>query len=76
MNQGIYLALDGLTGAIISVMVVANTNLGHATTMGVSLLVNHLIGFTLVSTILFFGRNNPAIAGPKQRAPWPLYLNG
>lgn len=76
MNQGIYLALDGLTGAIISVMVVANTNLGHATTMGVSLLVNHLIGFTLVSTILFFGRNNPAIAGPKRRAPWPLYLNG
>lgn len=76
MNQGIYLALDGLTGAIISVMVVANTNLGHATTMGVSLLVNHLIGFTLVSTILFFGRNNPAIAGQKQRAPWPLYLNG
>lgn len=76
MNQGILLALDGLTGAIISVMVVANTNLGHATTMGVSLLVNHLIGFTLVSTILFFGRNNPAIAGPKRRAPWPLYLNG
>ena len=52
MNQGIYLALDGLTGAIISVMVVANTNLGHATTMGVSLLVNHLIGFTRLDPLL------------------------
>ncbi len=76
MNQGIYLALDGLTGAIISVMVVANTALGHATTMGVSLLVNHLIGLFLISLILFLGRKRPAITGPKQKAPWPLYLSG
>mgnify|MGYP001063545530 CR=1 FL=1 len=76
MNQGLYLALDGLTGAIISVMVVANTALGHATTMGVSLLVNHVIGLGLVSLILFFGRKRPAIVGPKQKAPLPLYFSG
>ncbi len=68
--------MDILTGMVISVMVVANTLYGQATTMGVSLIVNHTIGLTILSLILFVGRNKPAIRGPGLKAPWYLYFNG
>jgi transporter family-2 protein len=71
-----YLVLSGLSGAVISVMVVANTLLGQATTMGVSLIINHIIGLTLLTLILLFGHKKPAIRGPKKKAPWYLYFNG
>jgi transporter family-2 protein len=61
---------------VISVMVVANTLYGQATTMGVSLIVNHTIGLTILSLILLVGRNKPAIRGPGLKAPWYLYFNG
>ena len=68
--------MDILTGMVISVMVVANTLYGQATTMGVSLIVNHTIGLTILSLILLVGRNKPAIRGPGLKAPWYLYFNG
>jgi transporter family-2 protein len=71
-----YLALSGLSGAVISVMVVTNTLLGQATTMGVSLIINHIIGLILLSLILIVGRKKPAIRGPQKKAPWYLYFNG
>jgi transporter family-2 protein len=71
-----YLVLSGLSGAVISVMVVANTLLGQATTMGVSLIINHIIGLILLSLILIVGRKKPAIRGPQKKAPWYLYFNG
>lgn len=76
MNPALYLFLDILTGMVISVMVVANTLYGQATTMGVSLIVNHTIGLTILSLILLVGRNKPAIRGPGLKAPWYLYFNG
>jgi transporter family-2 protein len=76
MNPALYLFLDILTGMVISVMVVANTLYGQATTMGVSLVVNHTIGLTILSLILLVGRNKPAIRGPGLKAPWYLYFNG
>ncbi|HAP57833.1 MAG TPA: hypothetical protein DCR02_08650 [Sphaerochaeta sp.] len=76
MNPALYLFLDILTGMVISVMVVANTVYGQATTMGVSLIVNHTIGLTILSLILLVGRNKPAIRGPGLKAPWYLYFNG
>ncbi len=76
MNLALYLVLDILTGMVISIMVVANTLYGQATTMGVSLIVNHTIGLTILSFILLLGRNKPAIRGPALKAPWYLYFNG
>ena len=76
MNLALYLFLDILTGMVISVMVVAKTLYGQATTMGVSLIVNHTIGLTILSVILLVGRNKPAIRGPRLKAPWYLYFNG
>ena len=52
MQQALYLFLDFLTGMVISVMVVANTQLGLAVTMGVSLIVNHIIGLCCLSLLL------------------------
>lgn len=76
MQLTLYLGLSALSGMVISIMVVANTLLGQATTMGVSLLVNHTIGLILLSTILILGRKRPAIRGPGERVPWYLYFNG
>ncbi len=76
MNQALYLFLDMMTGMVISVMVVSNTLLGQATTMGVSLIINHLIGLTFLSLILLFGRKSQAINGPGRKAPWYLMFNG
>ena len=63
----LYLGISALSGMVIAIMVVANTLLGQATTMGVSLLVNHIIGLTLLSAILLLGRRRPAIKGPGKR---------
>ena len=76
MNLALYLFLDVLTGMVSSIMVVANTLYGQATTMGVSLIVNHTIGLTVLTLILLLGRNKPAIRGPRMKAPWYLYFNG
>ncbi len=76
MHLTLYLALSALSGMMISTMVVANTLLGQATTMGVSLIVNHVIGLMLLTAILVLGRTRPAIRGPGKPAPWYLYFNG
>lgn len=76
MNQALYLFLDMMTGMIISIMVVSNTLLGQATTMGVSLIVNHMIGLVILSLILLLGRKRPAINGPGRKVPWYLMFNG
>lgn len=76
MQLALYLALSALSGTVIAVMVVANTLLGQATTMGVSLIINHIIGLLLLSAILLLGRKRPAIRGPGRSAPWYLYFNG
>lgn len=76
MQLLLYLGLSALSGMVISIMVVANTLLGQATTMGVSLLVNHTIGIVLLTLIIILGARRPAIKGPGRRAPWYLYFNG
>ncbi len=76
MQQALYLFLDFLTGMVISVMVVANTQLGVALTMGVSLIVNHIIGVVFLSLLLWVGKNTSAINAPRRRAPLYLWFNG
>lgn len=76
MQQAIYLFLDFLTGMVISVMVVANTQFGVAATMGVSLIVNHIIGLTFLSLLLLLGRRNKSINPARKSAPPYLWFNG
>lgn len=44
--------------------------------MGVSLIINHLIGLVILSLILLLGRRTPAINGPGRKVPWYLMFNG
>lgn len=76
MQFVLYLALCSLSGMVISVMVVANTLLGQATTMGLSLIINHTIGLVILTAILVVGRSNKAIRGPGQPVPLYLWFNG
>ncbi len=76
MQQALYLFLDFLTGMVISVMVVANTQLGIEVTMGVSLIVNHIIGLAFLSLLLWVGKNNKAINAKRRSAPLYLWFNG
>lgn len=65
-----------LTGAVISVMVVANTNLGLATTNEVSMIVNQAIGVVLVTIILLAGRRSPRISPKRRPSRWYMYFGG
>ena len=76
MQQALFLFLDFLTGMVIAVMVVANTQFGVATTMGVSLIVNHIIGLSILSALLLLGKKNKTINPMRRPAPWYLYFNG
>ncbi|MGB4408070.1 MAG: DMT family transporter [Sphaerochaeta sp.] len=68
--------MDFLTGMVISVMVVANTQLGIEVTMGVSLIVNHIIGLAFLSLLLWVGKNNRTINAKRRSAPLYLWFNG
>ena len=76
MQQALYLFLDFLTGMVIAVMVVANTLLGVEVTMGVSLIVNHIIGLVVLSLLLWVGKNNRTINAKRTTAPPYLWFNG
>ncbi|MBI9095845.1 MAG: DMT family transporter [Sphaerochaeta sp.] len=76
MQQALYLFLDFLTGMVISVMVVANTQLGVEVTMGVSLIINHIIGLVFLSLLLWAGKDNKAINAKRRSAPLYLWFNG
>lgn len=71
-----YIFLDFLAGMVISVMVVCNTELGVALTMGTSLIINHIVGLTLISAIMLFGRNSRTMHPARERAPWYLWFSG
>ena len=76
MKTGIAALSAFLTGVIISIMVVANTELGNATTNEVSMIVNQSIGVVLVTLILLMGKNNPLISPPRQKSRWYMYFGG
>ena len=57
-------------------MVVANTQLGLEVTMGVSLIVNHIIGLVFLSLLLWAGKSNKTINAKRSSAPLYLWFNG
>ena len=44
--------------------------------MGVSLIVNHLIGLSILSALLLLGKKNKTLNPVRKPAPWYLYFNG
>lgn len=76
MKKSIFYLVSFLTGAVISVMVVANTELGRITTNEVSLIVNQAIGVVLTTFILLAGRKNVLINPARQKSRWYMYLGG
>lgn len=76
MKKSIFYLVSFLTGAVISVMVVANTELGRITTNEVSLIVNQAIGVVLTTFILLAGRKNEIINPARKKSRWYMYFGG
>ncbi len=76
MKKSIFYLISFFTGAVISVMVVANTELGRITTNEVSLIVNQAIGVVLTTFILLAGRKNVLINPARQKSRWYMYFGG
>lgn len=65
-----------ITGAVISLMVICNTELGVATTNEVSLIINQITGIILLTVILTAGRKNVKINPKREKAPFYMYFGG
>ncbi|MFA6689755.1 MAG: DMT family transporter [Sphaerochaetaceae bacterium] len=76
MKKLFYPMLVFITGVVISIMVVFNTEFGVATTMGVSLMVNQAVGIVIITLIMIGGGRNVAINPQRKRAPWWLWFGG
>lgn len=76
MKKSIFYLVSFLTGAVISVMVVANTELGRITTNEVSLIVNQAIGVVLTTFILLAGRKSEIINPARKKSRWYMYFGG
>lgn len=76
MKNSLCMIASFLTGAVISLMVVANTRLGSATTNEVSMIVNQAIGVVLTTVILVAGRKSTLINPPRRPSRWYMYFGG
>lgn len=65
-----------LTGAVISVMVIFNTELGEATSNSASILVNQAVGIITLSAIMMAFRKNGTVNPKRSKAPWYLWFGG
>ena len=76
MKNSLCMIASFLTGAVISLMVVANTRLGSATTNEVSMIVNQAIGVVLTTVILIAGHKSTLINPPRRPSRWYMYFGG
>jgi transporter family-2 protein len=71
-----YIFLDFLAGMVIAIMVVCNTELGVSLTMGTSLVINHIVGLAIISTIMLLGKGSRTMHPERKKAPWYLWFGG
>lgn len=76
MKKLFYPVLVFVTGMIISIMVIFNTEFGVATTMGVSLMVNQAVGIVVITMIMWGGHRNLKFNPPRKKSPWWLWFGG
>lgn len=65
-----------LTGTVISIMVIFNTELGQATSNSASILVNQAVGIITLSAIMVAFRKNRTVNPEHRKAPWYLWFGG
>lgn len=65
-----------ITGAVISVMVIFNTELGKVTSSEVSLIVNQIVGILVLSLIIWTMPANKLVNPARKKAPWWLHFGG
>ncbi len=76
MSNPFYYLLSFLAGAVISIMVICNTEFGLATTSETSLIINQIVGIILLTIVLFAGRNNPKICPKRKKTKWYMWYGG
>ncbi len=72
----IYYISAFMTGVIISVMVIFNTQLGNTTNNSLSITINQITGIVLLSIIMLLGRGNEIINPRREHAPWYHWFGG
>lgn len=65
-----------ITGLIIAVMAVFNTELGKATTNEVSITINQITGIVALTAVLLLFRKNKTVNPERKKAPWYLWGGG
>lgn len=65
-----------LTGIIITIMVVCNTELGQMTNIEFSSLTNQVLAIIFLSSLLILGRKNKAILPDQSSPKWYWYFGG
>ena len=68
--------LSFLTGAIISVMVIFNTQFGVATSTEVSTMINQLVGIIFITILMILLRRNKQLCPQKTKSHWYMYFGG
>ena len=76
MKTGLYYPLSFLTGAVISIMVTFNTELGKLTTNEVSITINQITGIVVLTILMIVLRNNKTVNPERKKAPWYLWGGG
>lgn len=65
-----------MAGAVISAMVVCNTELGVKTSNNISIAVNQLVGIITLSVVMMITAKNKTINPPRQKAPLWRWFGG
>lgn len=76
MSKTISYLVAFMTGAVIAIMVVFNTEFGKLTSSEVSLIINQIVGIITLSLIMLVFKKSPAVNPQKKEARWYNYFGG
>lgn len=68
--------LSFITGAVISVMVIFNTELGAVTTTEISTMVNQIVGIVSLTILMVLLRKNNKLCPKREKSHWYMYFGG
>lgn len=68
--------LSFITGAVISVMVIFNTELGAVTSTEISTMVNQIVGIIALTILMVLLRKNIDLCPKREKSHWYMYFGG
>lgn len=68
--------LSFITGAVISVMVIFNTELGAVTSTEISTMVNQIVGIIALTILMVLLRKNNDLCPKREKSHWYMYFGG